>query len=193
MGAAASARDEVVVGQPDVIEAMSTLLDSVQTGRVEGAGCPWRVVRGMSRFLTEKIVQESFDFYGRTLTGAPELRPRWKRGVALVEGLLGELVGRMYVERHYPERAQEQMSVLIDNLIRAYDERITSLDWMETETQGRAIEKLRTFTPKGRKTGQVEGLLSARDRGGRPAGQRPARQCAGERQRACQAVRSHRP
>ena len=147
MGVAASARDEVVVGQPDVIEAMSTLLDSVQLDEWKG-WLSWRVVRGMSRFLTEKIVQESFDFYGRTLTGAPELRPRWKRGVALVEGLLGELVGRMYVERHYPERAQEQMSVLIDNLIRAYDERITSLDWMETETQGRAIEKLRTFTPK---------------------------------------------
>ncbi len=147
MGVTEAGRAEVVVGQPDVVAAMSELLDSEPLEEWK-TWLTWRVIRGMSRLLNEDLVEESFDFYGRTLTGAPELRPRWKRGVALVESLLGELVGRLYVERHYPERSQEQMAVLIDHLIAAYDERITGLEWMAEETRARAIEKLRAFTPK---------------------------------------------
>lgn len=138
---------EVVVGQPDVVEAVTSLLTDEPLA-IWKEWLSWTVVRALAPYLTDELVEESFDFYGRTLTGAPQLRPRWKRGVGLVEGLLGEMVGRIYVERHYPPRAQDQMAVLVDNLIEAYRQRITDLDWMEAETRARALAKLAAFTPK---------------------------------------------
>ena len=69
-------------------------------------------------------MQANFDFYGKTLTGTPELRARWKRGVSLVEGALGEAVGRIYVERHFPPAAKTAMDVLVANLIEAYRDSI---------------------------------------------------------------------
>jgi putative endopeptidase len=93
-------------------------------------------------------VDENFGFYGRTLTGTPELRARWKRGVSLVEGALGEAVGRIYVERHFPPAAKEAMDDLVDHLVEAYRTSIQGLDWMSAETRQRALEKLDKFTPK---------------------------------------------
>ncbi|MBC7760397.1 MAG: peptidase M13, partial [Candidatus Saccharibacteria bacterium] len=90
----------------------------------------------------------NFDFYGRTLTGTPQLRDRWKRGVSLVEGAMGEAVGRIYVERHFPQGAKVAMDVLVGNLVEAYRQSITGLAWMSAATQHRAIEKLDKFTPK---------------------------------------------
>ncbi|WP_370324445.1 M13 family metallopeptidase [Euzebya sp.] len=147
MGADPHHWDEVVVGQPDVVEAVAGLLVD-EPLEVWKEWLTWRVIRSMAGYLSSDLVDASFDFYGRTLTGAPQLRPRWKRGVALVEGLLGELVGQLYVERHYPPRAQEQMAVLIDHLVEAYRQRITDLDWMAADTRSRALEKLAAFTPK---------------------------------------------
>ena len=66
----------------------------------------WQVIRSAAAYLSEAFVEANFDFYGRTLTGTPQLRDRWKRGVSLVEGALGEAVGRIYVDRHFPPRAQ---------------------------------------------------------------------------------------
>jgi putative endopeptidase len=93
-------------------------------------------------------VDENFDFYGRTLSGTPQQRERWKRGVALVEGSLGEAVGRIYVDRHFPEESKSHMEVLVQNLIAAYRESISDLEWMSPETRTRALEKLEKFTPK---------------------------------------------
>ncbi|HMH58619.1 MAG TPA: M13-type metalloendopeptidase, partial [Galbitalea sp.] len=83
-----------------------------------------------------------------TLTGTPELRARWKRGVSLVEGSLGEAVGRSYVERHFPEGAKAAMDILVANLIEAYRQSITNLEWMTPTTRAAAIAKLSKFTPK---------------------------------------------
>jgi putative endopeptidase len=93
-------------------------------------------------------VNTNFDFYGKTLTGTPELRARWKRGVSLVEGALGESVGRIYVERHFPEAAKSAMDVLVAHLVEAYRRSITALDWMGPDTRARALDKLDKFTPK---------------------------------------------
>ncbi|CAN5826165.1 M13 family metallopeptidase [soil metagenome] len=147
MGVDPAQWEEVVVGQPDVVAAVTSLLESEPLD-VWQDWLGWKVVRSLAPYLSEALVEESFDFYGRTLTGAPQLRPRWKRGVGLVEGLLGEVVGRLYVEQHYPPRAQAQMQVLIDNLLEAYRQRITALDWMEADTRARALAKLDTFNPK---------------------------------------------
>eukprot|EP01032_Pedospumella_encystans_P028576 gene28577-32276_t len=98
--------------------------------------------------LPQAFTEQHFDFYGRTLNGTPELRARWKRGVALVEGALGEAVGKEYVARHFPPRSKELMDDLVANLLAAYRESISTLDWMTEETKERAYEKLATFRPK---------------------------------------------
>jgi endothelin-converting enzyme/putative endopeptidase len=107
-----------------------------------------RVIRSAAAYLPDAFVQVNFDFYGRTLSGTPELRARWKRGVGLVEGGLGEAVGREYVARHFPPRSKELMDDLVANLLEAYRQSITTLDWMSEETKQKAFEKLDTFVPK---------------------------------------------
>ena len=108
----------------------------------------WQVIHGSAPYLSEAFVQEDFDFYGRALSGTPQLRERWKRGVALVEQAMGEAVGRVYVGRHFPPVARERMDVLVANLIEAYRQSIETLEWMGAETRQRALDKLGKFTPK---------------------------------------------
>ncbi len=106
------------------------------------------VLRSSAAYLTDDFVEANFDFYGRTLNGTPELRARWKRGVALVEGGLGEAVGKEYVGRHFGPRAKAMMDDLVVNLLAAYRRSISRLDWMTEETKQRAYDKLETFRPK---------------------------------------------
>jgi putative endopeptidase len=108
----------------------------------------WQVIRSSAAYLSSDFVQTNFDFYGKTLSGTPELRARWKRGVSLVEGSLGEAVGKIYVERHFPANAKAAMDVLVANLVEAYRQSITTLAWMTDATRARALEKLDKFTPK---------------------------------------------
>jgi putative endopeptidase len=92
-------------------------------------------------------VNERFRFYGTILSGTPVLKERWKRGVELVEGALGEAVGKIYVERHFSPVAKERMDQLVANLIEAYRQSINELDWMTDATKQRALDKLRKFRP----------------------------------------------
>ncbi|UFU04072.1 peptidase M13 [Ruania suaedae] len=108
----------------------------------------WRVVRSRAPYLHAELVEENFDFVGRTLTGAQELRERWKRGVSLVEGVLGEAVGKLYVARHFPPEHKDAMRVLVADLVEAYRRSITELDWMSPATRQKALDKLDAFTPK---------------------------------------------
>jgi putative endopeptidase len=141
------ALDELVVREPSFIEALSSVL-------TEDRLDDWRdwlalqVVRSNASYLSQAFVDENFDFYGRTLSGTPELRARWKRGVSLVEGSLGEAVGKVYVERHFRAEAKAEMDELVANLIEAYRQSITTLEWMTPETRERALDKLGKFTPK---------------------------------------------
>src|SRR5690606_27598709 len=108
----------------------------------------YHVVSARAPYLTDEIVEANFDFYGRALTGAQEVRERWKRGVALVEGALGEAVGAEYVENHFPPAHKARMERLVEALVAAYRESIEDLDWMTEETKTKALEKLDKFTPK---------------------------------------------
>jgi putative endopeptidase len=108
----------------------------------------YHLVTARAPYLTDEIVEANFDFYGRTLTGAQEVRERWKRGVSLVEGALGEVVGAEYVARHFPPEHKEKMDRLVGALVAAYRESIGSLDWMTPETRAKALVKLEKFTPK---------------------------------------------
>src|SRR5690606_39167498 len=102
----------------------------------------WQLIRGSAPYLHDEAVQAGFDFYGRTLTGATELRARWKRGVGFVEGAMGFALGRLYVAKHFPPRAKEEMDALVGNLVEAYRRSIEGLDWMTPATRERALEKL---------------------------------------------------
>jgi predicted metalloendopeptidase len=106
------------------------------------------VIHARAFLLTDDLVAEDFAFYGRTLSGTEQIPDRWKRGVSLVESLMGDAVGRLYVERHFPPEAKARMDVLVDNLREAYRVSIESLDWMTPQTRQRALAKLDKFTPK---------------------------------------------
>ena len=108
----------------------------------------YHVISDRAPYLSDDLVEANFDFYGRTLTGAQELRDRWKRGVSLVQGVLGEAVGKVYVERHFPPAHKARMEGLVANLVAAYRESISQLDWMGEETRAKALAKLEAFTPK---------------------------------------------
>ncbi len=108
----------------------------------------YHYISNMAPLLPRAIDAENFDFYGRTLNGQPEQRERWKRAVNAVNGALGEAIGELYVARHFPPHSKAQMSALVENLRRAYGERIDALTWMSAETKAAAREKLATFRPK---------------------------------------------
>jgi putative endopeptidase len=138
---------EVCVRQPSYLEHLTTALEEVPIEQWR----TWlsiRVVRAAAPYLPRDIVETNFDFYGRTLSGTPEIRERWKRGVAVVEGSIGEAVGREYVARHFPPASKAMMEELVGNLLRAYRESISSLDWMGEETKQRAYAKLDMFRSK---------------------------------------------
>ncbi|WP_070975195.1 MULTISPECIES: M13 family metallopeptidase [Corynebacterium] len=108
----------------------------------------WTVLRSRASVLTEEIGRANFEFYGTVLSGATQQRDRWKRGVGLVESLVGEEIGKEYVARHFPAKSKEQMLSLVDYLVRAYEQRISNLPWMTPATRERALEKLRLFQAK---------------------------------------------
>ena len=108
----------------------------------------WKVLNASATVLNEDLDQESFDFYSKTLRGVEQPLPRWKRAVSNVNGNLGEVVGKVYVARHFPPQAKEQMLALVHNLIKAYEVSIKELDWMSDETKLQALDKLAKFTPK---------------------------------------------
>ncbi|WP_460739511.1 M13 family metallopeptidase [Microbacterium neimengense] len=138
---------EIVVSQPSFVEALGTVLTEQ---RLEDwkAWLRFRIVHAAAAFLPDSFVEENFSFYGTQLTGVPANRERWKRAVSLVEAALGEAVGKVYVERHFPPTAKAAMDELVANLIEAYRQSISQLEWMSPETRERALAKLDAFTPK---------------------------------------------
>ena len=108
----------------------------------------FHVIDQASPYLSQAFVDNRFDFYGKTLNGQQENRPRWKRGVALVDGSLGESLGREYVSRHFAASSKAQMEDLVKNLLAAMRVRIERLDWMSDETKVQALYKLDHFHVK---------------------------------------------
>ncbi|MDF2442624.1 MAG: putative endopeptidase [Subtercola sp.] len=139
--------DEVVVREPSFLEGLSGLITEDRLEQWKD-WLSWKIIHGAAAFLPDAFVTENFEFYGHTLTGTPSIRARWKRGVSLVEGSMGEAVGRIYVDRHFGSTAKAAMDILVANLIEAYRQSITDLSWMTPETRTRALEKLDKFTPK---------------------------------------------
>jgi putative endopeptidase len=147
MGVPDGSLDEVVVRQPSFVTGLAALLDDDHLAAWRD-WLRWQVIRSSAPYLHAEAVQANFDFYGTTLTGAPQLRDRWKRGVSVTEGALGEAVGKVYVERHFAPSAKTAMDALVARLVDAYRESITGLEWMTQETRQKALDKLAKFTPK---------------------------------------------
>lgn len=108
----------------------------------------WRIVLAYAAVLSPEISAANFAFFGTTLTGVPQQRERWRRGVGHVESMLGEAIAREYVARHFKPEAKAQMDALVADLLGAYRDSISQLSWMSAETRDRALEKLSKFTPK---------------------------------------------
>lgn len=147
LGAPAGALDNVVMREPSFATGLASLWEQTDIADLR-LWLAAQIVSARAPYLTDELVEANFDFYGRTLTGAEEIRERWKRGVSLVEGALGEAVGKVYVERHFPAAHKEHMDRLVGHLVEAYRESITGLDWMGEETKVKALAKLDAFTPK---------------------------------------------
>ena len=147
LGAPDGALAEVVLRQPSFTAGVAGLLTE---DRLEAwkDWLAWQIIHGSAPYLSGDFVDANFDFYGRTLTGTPQMRARWKRGVSLVEGAMGEAVGRIYVKQHFPPAAKLAMDALVANLIEAYRQSIQTLEWMGEDTRNRALDKLAKFTPK---------------------------------------------
>jgi putative endopeptidase len=139
--------EESIVMMPSFFEGMSAVYSQ---GNLENlkTWMSWNVISSKAAYLSQDFVDERFSFYGTKLTGAPVNRARWKRAVSLVEGSLGEAVGKIYVEKYYPPEAKAKMDQLVSYLIEAYRESIQELAWMSDETKKKALVKLDKFTPK---------------------------------------------
>src|SRR5262249_25346708 len=98
-----------------------------------------------SGFLPDAFVKESFNFNGKALSGTPELRPRWQRGVDYTSAAMGEAVGRLYVERYFPAETKRKVQAMVEDLVKAFGKRIDALSWMSPETKAKAKEKLVTL------------------------------------------------
>ena len=136
-----------IVSQPSAFTGMAAVLAKTPLPVVKDY-LTYHYLSGSADFLPKAVVEEDFDFNGRVLSGTPELKPRWKRGGDFVEMAMGEAVGRIYVQRHFPPEAKAAADKLVKNILLAYEKRIDGLAWMSPETKKRAHAKLAKFTPK---------------------------------------------
>ena len=143
----ASKLDSLNVSQIEPIKAAILVIDNEPIDNLKSY-LKWIVIRSAANYLSDDFVNAHFEFYGKTMSGSKELRPRWRRSIDAVDGALGEAVGQLYVERYFPAQAKERMLTLVDNLQKSLGERITNLEWMGEETKKKAHEKLNTFIVK---------------------------------------------
>ncbi|MEY4973061.1 MAG: hypothetical protein RL399_1018 [Actinomycetota bacterium] len=141
--------DDLNIHEPSFFSGISGMLSDFDARRdVWVSWLKWQLITSNAAYLTDDIVQQNFAFYGTTLSGTPQIRERWKRGVSLVQGSLGEAIGKVYVGLYFPEEAKKAMLELVDYLTKAYELSIKDLPWMSEATKAKALEKLAKFTPK---------------------------------------------
>ncbi|MCE9517254.1 MAG: peptidase M13, partial [Mycobacterium sp.] len=137
LGTSAESAAELIVRQPDYLTAFAELWSQGRFADWQD-WARWRLIHARASVLTIALVEEDFAFYGRTLSGTEQIRERWKRAVSLVESLMGDAVGRLYVARHFPPHAKARMDELVANLREAYRVSISDLEWMTPHTRERA-------------------------------------------------------
>ena len=146
-GLGATAIDSLNVSQIAPVKAAIAIIEREPLQQLQDY-LSWKVINSAAGYLSDDFVTANFEFYGKTLSGSKELRPRWRRTIDAVNGALGEAVGQLYVAQYFPPEAKERMVRLVDNLQVALGERINQLEWMSDETKAKAAEKLGTFIVK---------------------------------------------
>ena len=139
--------DSVIVGQPEFLKALNGLVktEPIQTLKDYMS---FHLVKDYSQYLSNDFVAANFDFYARTINGAKEMRPRWKRVLDAEEAALGEAVGQLFVKEYFSEKAKKRYEDMVENVRNAYKARIEKLDWMTDSTKQKAITKLMKITKK---------------------------------------------
>ncbi|MCL1044458.1 peptidase M13 [Shewanella electrodiphila] len=138
---------DIIINQPSYVSGLSEVIGATDLDTLK-TYMTWSVLTHAASNLSEAIDAENFAFFSKTLNGQEEQESRWKRGVNTVSGTLGEVVGKVYVKRHFTSAAKDRMSVLVENLRGAYGTSIDSLDWMSADTKVAAKDKLAKFNPK---------------------------------------------
>ncbi len=139
--------DGLVVMMLDHMRALDNIIEDTDLDTWKSY-LSWVVLNKAAARLDAAIDRQNFEFYSKALSGTEEQRPLWRRGVNVVNGTLGEVVGKVYVKKHFPPQAKERMLELVTNLIEAYEKSIKELEWMTAETKAQALDKLSKFTPK---------------------------------------------
>lgn len=137
----------IQVIQPSYFKGLSPIVDNTSL-EVWKAYFKFHLVSDFSSLLSQAFVDNSFDFYSKQLREIKEQKPRWKRGVQLVEGTLGESLGQIYVKKYFSAEKKQRMEVLVQNLMKAYSQSIDKLDWMSPTTKVQAQKKLASFAVK---------------------------------------------
>lgn len=138
---------QISVSQKEHLVEVGKIIDN-ESLENQKAFFEWNVINSAASFLSDDIYLVNFDFYGRVLSGRQEPQARWKRAVSTIDGALGEAVGQMYVKKYFPAEAKTRMLELVSNLQSALQDRITTLEWMGSDTKDKAIDKLNTFHVK---------------------------------------------
>ena len=135
------------VGMPDFVAALDKVILNTDLSTIKDY-LRWKVIHGSASLLSSELDNENFSFYGNYLYGQEVQQPRWRRILGATSDCLGEAVGQLYVEKHFPAEAKERMLNLVGNLRTALGERIKALDWMSDETKAKALHKLDCFNVK---------------------------------------------
>ena len=138
---------DVIVGQPEFFQRVNEMLGSVPAADWR-AYLRWHLIHSTASSLGDAFVREDFRFYSEVMRGVKQMQPRWKRVIGVLDRQMGEILGRLYVEKHFTPAAKQRMDELVKNLMAAYRERIESRDWMGPETKQQALAKLATVMPK---------------------------------------------
>ncbi|WP_076414496.1 M13 family metallopeptidase [Shewanella sp. UCD-KL12] len=138
---------DIIINQPSFIEGFNEVLKANELSTWQ-TYMKWQLLTHFAGEMTGQLDNENFEFFSKTLNGQAEQQPRWKRGVSTVNSVLGEVVGKVYVKRHFAPEAKERMQVLVENLRGAYGTSIDNLEWMSADTKVAAKDKLAKFDPK---------------------------------------------
>lgn len=139
--------DQIIVSQPEFITSAISYIKNYSLDELKVYQF-WSVLDNFASYLGEDFDKQNFSFFATTLRGTKDMKPRWKRALGTVNGSLGELLGKAFVERHFPEESKAEVSQMVENLRAAFKVRIENLTWMGDSTKEKALEKLASFNKK---------------------------------------------
>ncbi len=131
----------ISVDQPEFFKSLNRTINETDLSMLRQY-LKWHTLKNVSRYMGQRIYRANFEFFGKTLSGVPEMKPLWKRVIMVVNNHIGEALGKLYIDEHFPPQAKDRMNMMTEDIKAAFAERVQRLDWMEEETKQRALEKL---------------------------------------------------